>query len=351
MLYRRYKRRRFQGRRYRRTRRYFRSSRKYPRTTRVRATKALRKTYKVGRSLARLRAKFDFQRYYNYTNATYYLFFSDSSVTNRTTKGNNSLLYKIGPGFITSTNIMPYWIRGTTTNSDPPQFNPVNIASLNEGQKPGQAISRFHYPMVQGGRFRCRNVYCRWDFRYADSTDEQQTQFDDNLNYGSVKIRLCVFTLYDQNSSVEYTASQEGLGDLTYTPIGEDNNNAYFSQGYFFNDNAGANLYNFNSPLMVMKNVGSTRLHKVYDKTFSLNKLKTSKICKVNLFKNNIMKFDTDYVPTEAIANGTLYMQPFQQIYWCCMIEGSYKSRGGIVQPQNGTILVNNQNVVIYYDT
>ncbi|UPW41362.1 capsid protein [Dipodfec virus UA06Rod_92] len=356
----RYSRRRFRKRSYGRSYRYSRRRYRYPKSTRVRATYALRKARGVSRSIYRLRKKFDFQRYYNWNEATYILPIDTSTLgsANHNTTGRQSLLYKTYRFMLSSSNVMPYWIRGVTTTGNNPQFNPVGLSSGNEGIKPGQNINSIQNPTVQGGRFRCKSVYCRWNFRWMDEAYQQTTE--NNGTYNSLKVRLCVFTIYEQESTNEYTNSVTGLGDLTYSPIGPNNNNAYFNEGYVNLLGSTGNLATESaaSALMIMKTTGSTRLRKVYDRTFTLNRLKTTKTCKVNLFKNKIFRFDSDYRPEPLLSGYTLYQWPFQQIYFCVMVEPTIKyvtTQGenphDNMLVEGSKLLIDNQNVVIYYDT
>lgn len=360
----RYSRRRFRKRSYGRSYRYSRRRYRYPKSTRVRATYALRKAKGVSRSIYRLRKKFDFQRYYNWNQSTYTLFIGglgNPVFIPKTTGGKNSILYKMNNAMISSTNVMPYWIRGSTSNGNPPQFNPSPLTSGNEGIKPGQDVSVFQNSTIQGGRFRCKSVYCRWNFRWIDRVLEEGNIPAGSGSYNSMKIRLCVFTLYEQQNTNAYVANVAGVGDLTYSPIGSNNNNAYFNENYSsmttLQGNITDNNFSVSSPLMIMKTTGSTRLKKVYDRTFTLNRLKTTKTVKVNLFKNKIMKFDADYVPNPLQAGYTLVQWPFNQIYFCVMVEPSiyYFTDGdgdnSRARFDNTYLVVDNQNVVIYYDT
>lgn len=347
--------------------RYRRRRARYPRTTRARAFKAYRWSRKNARSLSRLRRKFDFQRYYNWNDHNYIIDFLSNSIPENEVTGvvdtsQGTLIYTANSRFLTSSNIVPFWIRGTTlgTGTDL-SFSPLALRTMNQGVKPGTALTSSNYPAVQGGRMRVKNLYCRWNFRYVDQI--RNTTGNDEINhiegtYNSIKVRLCVFTLNDQNTSHEYVNGINSLGDLTYTPIGLTNNNAYFDQNYFiWNLNSALSTTKYRSPIMAMKNVGSTRLNKVYDRTFTLNRLKTTKTVKLNLYKGSIFRFDSDYVPTDLVENGTLYMWPFQQVYFCVMVENSWYQLMDATNnevkyyPQGGKLMVENQNVVIYYDT
>lgn len=346
-----YYRRRRSGKSYRKrySRRYRRRRTRYPRTTRARATKALRRTYKTSGSLYRLKKKLDFQRYYNWNSSNYTLDFSNvGPFTLQTTTGDNITQYYGNGRCFTSANVMPYWIRGTTTSTQPYIFQNTYLSTGNEGVKPGQATTKFGYPTIQGGRMRTKSVYCRWNFMYVDNLDaNQQDEPNTEGKYSSVKVRLCVFTLYSSDGTNIYQAPNTIVtSNAGNTPINNDNSNGYFPQSYFNTTQTW-----FKPPTMVMKNVGSSRLHKVYDKTFTLNRLKTSKTVKVNLYKGSLFKFDVDYVPDTPAANARLHQFPFQQIFFCVMCDNSYYSDGGDLRQQAGMLLVNNQNVVIYYDT
>lgn len=341
---------------------YGRRRTRYPRATRARATKALRSSYKVKKSLYRLKSKLDFQKYYNWSDQVYYIDFKgNNAYVNRNTTSQSTaqgtLLYSANNRSLSSCNIVPSWLRGSTTTSTPLTFNAVNLTTLNEGSKPGAVQNLFfNNPTVQGGRFRCKSLYCRWNFKLADFTDETTASTSNLVSIQPVKVRFCLFTLYEQNNTTEYTVSVNGLGDLTYSPIGSDNNNSYFSESYFTNAQTGnPAVIAPRSAVMAMKNVGSTRLRKVMDRTFTLNRLKTSKIIKCNMFKRQLMKFDTDYIPNPLISGASLLMWPFQQLYYCVMVDNTIV-KGSLdgdphIDTCNGTLYIENQNVLIYYDT
>lgn len=351
----RYSRRRFRKRSYGRYGRYSRRRYRYPKSTRVRATYALRKARGVGRSIYRLRKKFDFQRYYNSNDCTYYIKIESVNVENKGTRnstGNQALVYRYYPLMMSSSNVMPFWIQSTGVNN-----TGLGLVSMNEGIKPGQTVSTTSFPSIQGGRFRCRNCYCRWNFKWAVAS----VLAEGGTKMESLKVRFCAFTLYNTSNTTTYSNSVQGLGNLDYSPIGPGNNNSYFNDNYIniLGEQVTPETYKFNSPLLMMKSTGSTKLKKIYDKVFTLNRLKTERTIKVNCFKNSIMKFDNDYVPANPRAGYSVYQWPFQQIYFCVMIDPSIvisTVRNGQVNENqiaidNGYLYINNQNLIIYYDT
>ncbi|UPW41888.1 capsid protein [Dipodfec virus RodF1_112] len=361
----------FRRRRYGRYGRVKRYGYRYPRATRSRATKALRRTKGLYRRISSISRKLDFQKYYNYNSCTYNIrtqSVQDNVINSSAGVGPFSMAYQYGNNWISSTNIVPYFIKGAVS-SDGTSFKPTPIISLAEGLKIGQNIDQNNFSVVKGGRFRVKNLYCRWTFRYMDRLEpinlynEVSSNKPNLYQPGSIKIRLCVFTLYDQsNTNFMYKIGTTiGSNSLNLSPIGSDNSNAYFNSNSFNGQNIGiVGQTSFVPATNVLKGTGSTRLRKVYDRKFTLNKNRLEKTIKINLFKHAIMKFDIDSNPTisSSTANNFYVMQPFQKAFFCIMIDPAYVTAFNndttpkeIVTTLEGRIFVTNENLLIYYDT